>query len=128
MANVFISHRKQDDDLAEALAQEIKQAGHDVWLDVWRIDLGDSIVGRMNEGLSGASYVILCYSSAGVDSPWISREWMSALSRQLNGKGVKLLPVMLTPGEPPALLDDLMWANLTINWASGIKSLLRSIK
>jgi hypothetical protein len=105
--NVFISHRRKEDDLAEALANEIKDAGHNVWLDVWRIDLGDSIVEKMNEGLSGAAYVVLCYSSIGVDSPWMSREWMSALARQLNGEGIKILPVMLTAGEVPALIRDI---------------------
>jgi hypothetical protein len=86
MANVFISHRRSDDEESEDLAKEIKQAGHTVWLDVWEINLGDSIIERMNEGLEGAAYLVLCYSSSGVSSPWISREWMSALARQLDGR------------------------------------------
>ena len=128
MANVFISHRRKDDDLAEALAKEIEQAGHDVFLDVWRIDLGDSIVGKMNDGLSGAGYLVLCYSSAGVESPWMGREWMAALAGQLNGKGIKILPVMLTAGEVPALLEDIKYADLTTDWSGGVKMLLRAIK
>ncbi|CAK8713725.1 hypothetical protein GMJAKD_02960 [Candidatus Electrothrix aarhusensis] len=51
MANVFISHRKADVALAEQLAQEVKGAGHEVWFDDWKIDIGDSIVERINEGV-----------------------------------------------------------------------------
>lgn len=54
MATVFISHRSSDSVAAERLAADIKAAGHSVWLDVWRIDVGDSIVARVQEGLEGA--------------------------------------------------------------------------
>ncbi len=128
MANVFISHRRADAVLAEKLAKEIVDAGHKVWLDDWNIQLGDSIVGRMQEGLEGSTYLVLCYSRAGVLAPWISREWMSALARQMNGSSVKLLPVILTGGTPPAILSDIQYADLTVNWDAGIKSLLRAIR
>src|SRR5436305_8836533 len=120
MANVFISHRKSDDKEAESLAKEIQAAGHTVWLDVWDIDLGDSIVDRINQGLEGSTYIVVCYSSSGVTSQWMGREWMSALARQLDGHKVKILPVLLTGGEPPAILADLKYANLVKDWPNGI--------
>jgi hypothetical protein len=128
MANVFISHRKADDQEAERLANEIRTAGHEVWLDEWNIGLGDSIVEKMNEGLEGATYVVVCYSSSNVTSAWMGREWYSALSRQLNGAGVKLLPVKLTDGEPPAILADLRYADLVKDWSKGVTELLNTIK
>ena len=128
MANVFISHRKADDQEAEQLATQIRAAGHQIWLDEWDIGLGDSIVEKMNEGLEGATYVVVCYSSSGVTSAWMGREWYSALSRQLNGAGVKLLPVRLTAGEPPAILADLRYADLVKDWSRGVTELLKAIK
>jgi TIR domain len=128
MANIFISHRKNDDVEAERLAKELRLANHQVWLDEWNIGLGDSIVERMNEGLEGATYVVVCYSSSGVTSPWMGREWMSALARQLNGYKIKLLPVLLTGGSPPAILADLRYADLVSDWNKGISELLRAIK
>ena len=91
-------------------------------------DLGDSIVDRINEGLEGATYVVVCYSSSGITSPWMSREWMSALARQLTGNGVKILPVLLTGGEPPAFLADLKYADLVKNWSQGVSELLRAMR
>jgi hypothetical protein len=81
----------------------------------------------MNAGLEGASYLVLCYSETAVLAPWISREWMSALARQLNGDGIRLLPVRLTGGQPPALLADLRYADFVHDWATGLADLLRAI-
>lgn len=128
MPNVFISHRLSDAAPAERLATEIRAAGHQVWLDTWEIALGDSIIERMNEGLTGATYVVVCYSDAGVTSAWMGREWMSALARQLNGAGVKLLPVRLTGGQPPAILADIRYADLVADWGRGVAELLRAIR
>ena len=82
----------------------------------------------MQEGLETSTYLILCYSSSDVLVPWISREWMSALARQMNGANVKVLPVILTVGKPPAILSDVQYADLTKNWSEAVKSSLRAIK
>ena len=128
MANVFISHRRSDTSAAERLADEVRTAGHTVWFDEWEIGLGDSIVEKMEQGLTGATYVVVCYSDQGVTVPWMGREWMSALARQLSGHGVKLLPVRLTGGEPPALLADIKYADLVKDWPGGVAQLLKAIR
>ena len=128
MANVFISYRKNDVVLAQQLAQEIKNAAHhNVWFDEWEITIGDSIIERMGEGLEGSSYLVLCFSSSGISSNWIGREWMSTLARQLNGQNIKILPVILSGGKPPAILADLKYINLTQNWNDGIKQILLAL-
>jgi hypothetical protein len=128
MSNVFISHRRTDADKALRLARDLQQAGHSVWLDELAINIGDSIVGRIEEGLHGSAYLILCYSNAGVMSPWISREWMSALARQLEGEDVRILPVMLTGNAVPTILADIHAADLRVDWDKGLALLLQSIK
>lgn len=124
---VFISHRGEDIALAERLATQLKQFGFEVWLDKWDISIGDSIVGKINAGLENARYLILCYSEAGVLSPWMSREWMAALALQLNGYEVKVLPVRLSGGEPPAIMTDIKYADLVKDWNNGVAELLRTI-
>jgi len=127
VATVFVSHRSIDSLPAERLASELRDQGHDVWIDVWKIHIGDSIVQRINEGLVDSVYVVLCYSDAGVLAPWMSREWMSALAQQLNGASVRLLPVRLTGGEPPAILADIKYADLVRDWSAGVNSLAAAI-
>ena len=48
MANVFISHRGADRAAAERLAKALRNCGHNVWLDTWKIKVGDSIIGQID--------------------------------------------------------------------------------
>ncbi|MFG2764551.1 MULTISPECIES: toll/interleukin-1 receptor domain-containing protein [Streptomyces] len=123
MADVFMSHRSVDGKEAQALALELTTRGHRVWLDVLDIGVGDSIVGKIDEGLASHPHLVLCLSSAGMNAPWMNREWMSALARQLNGAGVKLLPVRLTGGDLPAILADIRYADLVADWNAGVQAL-----
>ena len=123
MAKIFVSHRSEEIYAARRLALDVQARGHEVWLDEWRINLGDSIIEKINSGLEPIQFLILCYSDTGVDSPWMSREWMSTLARQLNGANVKILPVRLTGGRPPALLEDIKYVDLSADWAAGVNQL-----
>lgn len=126
--NVFISHRHDDAGLAEHLSETLILSGHSVWLDQWEINVGDSIVERVNDGLEGMCYLVLCYSSAGM-SPWVDREWMSTLHRQLGAQGVKILPVLLSgDANPPTILADLKYADLVEDWDKGVQDLLKAIR
>jgi len=60
-------------------------------------------------------------------APWMSREWMAALAMQLNGHSIRLLPVRLTGGQPPALLADIRYADLVTDWDTGLAELLRAL-
>ena len=127
MSTIFLSHRKPDVALAECLAHELEAAGHQVWFDEWKIDIGDSIVERINQGLEGTAYLVLCYSSSGM-SPWVDREWMSVLARQLSGHPVKILPALLSGGSVPGILADIKFADLVKDWDKGVQDLLKAIK
>ncbi|WP_324787666.1 toll/interleukin-1 receptor domain-containing protein [Streptomyces sp. H51] len=126
MANVFISHRKVDASAARRLAEELSTVGHNVWFDEWEIGIGDSVVERMDAGLEGTSYLVLCYSASGVMSPWVTREWMSALHRQMEGHRVRILPVKFG-GSAPAILSDLRYADLSDDWDRGFAQLVKAI-
>jgi hypothetical protein len=123
MARVFVSYRSGEVDSARQLAADVQARGHAVWLDEWEISVGDSVIEKIDSGLEAIEFLILCYSGAGVHSPWMSREWMSTLARQLEGAGVKILPVRFPGGEPPALLADIKYIDLSTNWDVGINQL-----
>jgi hypothetical protein len=127
MVNIFLCHRKADAAAVERLANELRTAGHRVWFDEWAIGVGDSIVAEIDKGLSGSHYLVLCYSSEG-SSDWTDREWHSTLHRQLGGHQVKVLPVRVSGGGPPAILADIKYADLLADWDQGIKDLLRAIR
>ena len=77
---------------------------------------------EFNAGLEGATFLVLCLSGHGL-SPWVNREWMSTLDRQLSGAGVKILPAKLVGGKLPAILADIRAADLTRSWDDGVRQL-----
>nr|VFJ89793.1 MAG: TIR domain-containing protein [Candidatus Kentron sp. H]VFJ91348.1 MAG: TIR domain-containing protein [Candidatus Kentron sp. H]VFJ97873.1 MAG: TIR domain-containing protein [Candidatus Kentron sp. H] len=127
MGNLFISHRKVDAPRAECPVHELTAAGHDVRFDEWWIDIGDSIVERINQGLEGMSYPVLCYSAVGL-SPCVNREWMPILARQLARHPVEPLPTLFSGNgnTVPAILADIKYANLVKDWDGGVQVLLRA--
>jgi hypothetical protein len=125
MAKVFVSYRTADMGQAMRLVRELEAAGHVVWIDQREIALGDSVLGRMSEGLRDAQYLVLCYSSIGVESPWTAEEWESFRTRQLEGQRVRLLPVKLSGGEAPAILAHLKYVDLVRDWRGGVEQLLK---
>jgi TIR domain len=124
---VFISHRTEDLAQAEALASALSEDGHKVWLDALNIAIGDSIVDAIDKGLDDATDLLMCCSGAGHDSPWMSREWMAALARQLGGHGLRILPVVLPGGALPAILADIKYADLRSDYATGLEALKASL-
>jgi hypothetical protein len=68
LPRVFISYSSRDTKFAKWLATRLKAEGLDVWIDVQRIAVGDSIVHRLNEGLGSASYLIAILSESSVNS------------------------------------------------------------
>jgi hypothetical protein len=127
VANAFISHRSADAALSARLAADLRGAGHTVWLDDDIITVGHSIVAQINDGLNKLDFLILCYSSAGVESPWMSREWMSSLARQLDAQGVTILPVLFPGASPAAILADVKYANFAGEWDVGLRELLYAL-
>ena len=128
MAVAFISHRTCDAELAKKLAADLEARGHEARLDVLELEVGDSIIGWMGEAIGVADAVVLCYSAAGVQAPWMSREWLSALARQLNGEGIRVLPVRFPGSEPPPLLADLRYADAAEDWGRAVAELHRALE
>ena len=57
----------------------------------------------------------------------MSREWMATLAHQLNGYEVKVLPVRLSGGKPPAIVADIKYADLVKDWDNGVIELLKAM-
>ena len=124
---VFICHATEDKSTARRLAAYIRQAGAEVWLDEWEIKVGDSIVEKVNSGLSGATHIILLLSSTSVLKPWVRREFSSALMRQLSSNSVRLLPVLLDTCDVPAILSDIKYADLRNRDETAWKQIVHAI-
>lgn len=112
MSAIFLSHSSVDKPFARRLASALRQHGHHVWLDEAEIKIGDSLIEKIRTGIDMTDYVIALLSTASVASPWVKRELEIALNQEINGRTVKVLPVILDEVTVPSFLAEKKYADL----------------
>lgn len=100
----FLSHSSKDKDTVRQVATTLHTFGIDTWFDEWEIALGDSIPGKIQEGLARSSHVAIFLSKASIQSSWVTEELTAAIYRAVSAQTVKVIPVLLEECDVPALL------------------------
>src|SRR5688572_21303877 len=91
--DVFLSHASPDKSTyVEPLAKALSDHSVSFWLDSQEIKWGDDIVRRMNDGLRGTKYAVLCLSANFVNRPWPENELSAILSLQNAAGQKRVLP------------------------------------
>ena len=121
---IFISYSHKDFSVAYDLNRDLRACGIDVWLDEHEIKVGDSIPFRISQGLKDSQYVVFLMSSNSVHSPWVGREWLSAIMRDIAQEKTFLLPVLLDDCEIPAIIQDKLYADFRKGYLSGLSQLI----
>ncbi len=124
---VFISYSSKDRKLARWLSVDISGAGHAVWLDEWRIKVGESIPNKIGQGLCEAEFVVLLLSKHAVESRWVEQEWQAKYWQEIQDKRIMVLPVLLEDCQIPILLRAKRYADLRESYGKGIEDLLVAI-
>lgn len=130
---VFIVHSSEDHDFVLPLAEKLKNDSIDVWIDDWKLKVGDSIVDKINKGLEESSFFIIVFSDNSLHSDWVKRELSSTLMRQLSrDKNIKILPILLDikPEDLPPLFSDIYSAKFSKSFFDEIqyRKLIEPIK
>jgi hypothetical protein len=102
----FLRHNKADKALARNIGAHLTLVGMDVWFDEWELQAGDSIPGKLNEGLEGFNAFILVWSANANRSNWVRHELNSAIMRSVKDDTAKIIPCMIDDTPLPALIAD----------------------
>jgi hypothetical protein len=127
-AKVFISYSHQDKDFADRLARDLMARRILVWWDDWMIQVGDSLLAKIEEGISTSSYLGIVLTPSSVASSWVREELNAALLRQLDEKRVFVLPILAMDCEIPLLLRDKKYADFRSDYEEGLARLLKKLK
>lgn len=74
---VFISHASEDkDSIAKPLADALVAAGHSVWYDEYEIQLGDSLLQKINDGLAHSRFGVVILSDQFFSKNWTKKNLM----------------------------------------------------
>lgn len=108
---LFICHSSEDKAFARRLAVALAGSGFKVWIDEAEIRIGDSLIGKIEAGITDATHLVAIMSNASVDSRWCQEELRMALSRQIAGRNISVLPVLLEHCELPGFLQEKKYAD-----------------
>lgn len=124
---IFISYSHHDKDFVDRLAIQLVREKVRIWLDRWELHVGDSLITRIQEAISGASALLVILSKASVASEWCKKELSSGLIRELEEKRVVVLPVLLEKCDIPLFLRDKLYADFQSNFDEGFQTILESV-
>jgi len=129
MSSIFLSHSHADKPFARRLAADLRLAGHAVWIDEAEINIGDSLIEKIRDGLDQVDYVAAILSSASITSPWVTKELDIASNREIKENRVVVLPLMVEKVELPGFLMGKFYGDFTNpgRYQDMLKLLLRKL-
>lgn len=131
--SLMIIHAGEDKPFVRKLAEDLKNNGISVWFDEWTIQVGDSIVARIDEGINSTDYALVVFSKAFFQKQWPQRELQSAFFREAESKRAFVLPIVLDVDHDsifkfsPALAGK-MYIDFSQSYEKSLGKLLNSLK
>lgn len=128
----FITHSHKDNDFVARLADDLKSAGLDGFLDIYSLKAGDLISREISQGLSACDFYLPVLSNAALDSPWCELEIHTAITLSnepgRNGRP-RIIPLLVEDCQ--ARLDPFLRARLYLkfheNYDAAFLNLLRGL-
>jgi hypothetical protein len=130
MSSVFLSHNSKDKPWVRMLSEKLTVDGVVVWLDEAEINIGDSLIEKISVGIQDMKFVAAVISKNSLSSSWVQKEISIAMSREVSGRKVTVLPLLIEKCELPASLSDKLYADFTDpdNFESEYLKLLKAIE
>ncbi len=92
--DVFISHAHEDKvDVARPLAEALIRRRLTVWLDEYELRIGDSLLGKVDDGLANSTFGVVILSPSFLVKRWPRRELDGLLTKGIADGRVVVLPV-----------------------------------
>lgn len=108
---VFISHSSKDKKEVEKLIPFINAMNLPVWFDKYNIDVGQSIVEKVQEGMKNSYAVIFWITNNFLDSPWCKKE-MNAFIKRMIEEDVLIISILsqeVSVDRLPLFLQDIKY-------------------
>lgn len=123
---LFLSYNHRDKQFARRLAADLQNQGVEVWLDESEIQVGDSLIAKISHAIESVDYVGVILTPNSVESEWVNREVEIALNDEIDGREVKVLPLLREPCVIPKFLKGKLYLDFSDSGYNG--SLNRLLK
>jgi len=110
---MFLSHSWQDKAFTRKLASGLQAHGIRVWLDEAEMLPGDSLIKKLERAIRDMDYLCVVLSPDSVESEWVQREVEIALHEEIEGKMIKVIPLLYKKCDIPPFLHNKIYADCT---------------
>ena len=111
---VFISHTNEDAHIAKKIRNYLVHSDIEVFDDKADISMGANLASSINEAIDASDAVLFVISRSTDKSRWVHQEMSLAISNKLNGKSVKLIPIVVEKNsEIPFFLKDYIYLDIS---------------
>lgn len=107
--SIFLSHNRHDKPFVKRVFKELVKREVRCWFAEAEILPGDSLIEKIEKGISEIDYLVVFVSEDSIKSPWVKKELNVALTREIGGHPVKVIPIMigsLTDDKIPPMIAD----------------------
>jgi TIR domain len=127
MKHIFISHAGEDAQIANRLAGDLKNAGHDTKVDTKDLHLGDDAIDYMNQVIADAHTVVILFSKHTPNANWQKLEINAAVWNEVAQEGGVCVVVRLDATAVPPVLGKKVWGTLVLSDLNSYRKLVEDI-
>lgn len=109
---IFISYCHEDSRIALNLHDRLKISGINAWIDTAEIRAGESLIDRIAAAIEAVDYVVVLLSKHSIKSDWVQLELKIAITHEIGGRNLTIIPVVLDDCNIPSFLAFKRYINL----------------
>lgn len=102
----FLSHSSADNSLATRIYRFLRDQPASIWFDRVELRPGDSLLSRIAAGIGSSDALLALITETSKRSPWVTKEISIAVTQEVNGKGPRVIPLLVKGCEIPEILAD----------------------
>ncbi len=110
---VFISYSSRDAVLARRLANDLQQAKLNVWLDQWKINVGEEFEQVIDRGVDACDFLVVLLTEHSIKSDWVDHEWRRKFEAEAVKNQIMVVPVHGDHCDLPVFLTNRSRADIS---------------
>ena len=128
---IFLSHTSADKPFVRQLRKDLLDRGVPrAWLDEAEIEIGDSLMTKIEQGMKQTRYIGVVLSAKSVKAPWVKKELEMAINREIASGEVVVLPLLYEKCSLPAFLEGKLYGDFSNpdEYENVLEKLLRRLR
>jgi|ERR1035441_1559333 hypothetical protein len=111
--SVFLSHNSSDKPFVRGIYRYLCGSGMKVWIDEAELNAGDSLIEALADAVFRVDCVVAVISKTSVASRWVKKELAWAMTREIRGRRVRVIPIIKDEARVPKPLSDKLWLDFS---------------